>query len=121
LIEIAVEGQSVAVFVGAPEDWSSYYVRMFAVSPRFQQRGLIRRFVRECVLAPLEQYGVERLVADTSPLNVPMLRLFAELKFQPTGHHLSERWGPLVRHTKFLDPSCESAFRARFSAGVPPA
>lgn len=121
LIEISVADQPIAVFVGAPEDWSSYYVRMFAVNPRVQQRGLIRRFVRECIFAPLEQHGVERVVAETSPVNVAMLRMFAELKFQPTGHQLSERWGPLVRHTKFLDAGCESAFRARFAGQTPPA
>jgi hypothetical protein len=120
LLEISSAGQVIAVFVGAPEDWSSYYARMFAVHPRFQQRGLIRRFVRECLFAPLIAHGVERFVADTSPVNIAMLRMFAELKFQPTGHLLTERWGPLVRHTKFLDPSCESAFCARFAVGAPP-
>jgi len=121
LIAVSVGDQLIAVFVGAPEDWSSYYVRMFAVHPRFQQRGLIRRFARECIFAPLEQHGVERVIAETSPFNIAMLRMFAEMKFQPTGHQLSERWGPMTRHTKFLDSSCESAFRERFSGQISPA
>jgi len=119
LIELRHNGETVGVFLGAPEDWSSYYVRMFAVLPEYQRPGLIRRFIRECVFEPLTRCGVERVVAETSPANIAMSHLFTELRFNVTGHVLSDRWGPLVRYTKFLAPACEAEFLRKFGGAAP--
>jgi hypothetical protein len=116
-IELRLEDRTIGVFVGAPEDWSSYYIRIFAVLQTYQRPALIRRFGRECVFEPLARHHVERVVADTSPANLAMSRCFTELHFHVTGHQLSDRWGPLVRYTKFLEPACEAAFLKRF-AGI---
>jgi hypothetical protein len=116
-IELRHEDRTIGVLVGAPEDWSSYYVRVFAVIQTYQRPALIRRFVRECVFEPLTLHHVERLTADTSPANLAMSRCFSELHFHVTGHQLSDRWGPLVRYTRFLDPAREAAFLRRF-AGI---
>jgi RimJ/RimL family protein N-acetyltransferase len=121
LIELIFEGRTVGVLVGAPEDWGSYYVRIFAMLPSFQRPALIRRFGRECLFAPLAECGVQRVVADTSPANLAMARCFSELHFHVTGHQLSDRWGPLVRYTKFLDPACERVFLDRFGGTASPA
>lgn len=119
LIELQHEGRTVGVIVGAPEDWSSYYVRILAVLPEYQRPGLTRRFARECLLEPLAEHGVERVVAETWPTNIAMSRGFTEMHFHVTGHLLSERWGALVRYTKFLDPAREAAFERRFAAALP--
>ncbi len=116
-IELRHHGHTIGVFIGAPEDWSSYYIRTFAVVQAYQRPALIRRFGRECVFGPLAEHYVERVVADTSPANLAMSRCFTELRFHVTGHQLSDRWGPLVRYTRFLDPACEAAFLRRF-AGI---
>ena len=120
LIELRHLDRTVGVLVGAPEDWSTYYIRIFAFAPDYQRFGLLRRFVRECIFEPLRAHHVERVCADTSPLNIAMSRALSELHFYVTGHQLSERWGPLVRYTKFLDPTCEAAFRTRFEGTAPP-
>lgn len=119
LLELQHAGETVGVLIGAPEDWSTYYVRMFAVRPEYQRPGLVRRFVRECLFAPLARCGVERVVAETSPANIAMSHLFTELRFRVTGNSLSDRWGPLVRYTKFLAPACEAEFLRRFGGGAP--
>lgn len=119
LIELRHNGETVGVMIGAPEDWSSYYVRMFAVLPEYQRPGLIRRFVRECVFEPLARGGVERVVAETSPANIAMSHLFTELRFRVTGNLLSDRWGPLIRYTKFLAPACEAEFLRKFGGAAP--
>jgi hypothetical protein len=118
-IELRHEGRTIGVLVGAPEDWSSYYIRTFAVIQTYQRPALIRRFGRECVFDPLRLHHVERVVADTSPANLAMSRCFSELHFHVTGHQLSDRWGPLVRYTRFLDPACEAAFLKRFAGTAP--
>jgi hypothetical protein len=120
LIELQHRGNTIGAIIGAPDDWSSYYVRIFAVSPAYQRPALTRRFGRECLLDPLAAHGIQRVVAETSPANLPMSRGLCELRFHVTGHHLSERYGPLVRYTKFLDPESEAAFNSRFAGSAPP-
>jgi hypothetical protein len=120
LIEISHRGQTVGVVVGAPEDWSSYYIRIFAMKQAYQRPALIRRFGRECLFERLAEHEVQRVLADTSPANIAMSRTLSELHFHVTGHQLSDRWGPLVRYTKFLDRACEDAFLKRFAGTAPP-
>ena len=117
VLELRHDERTVGILVGAPEDWSSYYVRIFAIMQAYQRPALRRRFVRECLFEPLIAHQVERIVADTSPVNLGMAIVFNELHFHVTGHQLSDRWGPLVRYTKFLNPACEAAFNRRF-AGI---
>jgi hypothetical protein len=119
LVELRHEDRTVGAVIGAPEDWATYYVRIFAMAPNFQKRPLIRRFIRECLFEPLAACGVQRITAETSPANHAMARLFTELQFHVTGHQLTERWGPLVRYTKFLDRTCEAAFLERFGNLAP--
>lgn len=119
LIELRHAGETVGAIVGAPEDWATYYVRFFAITPDFQKPALTRRFARQCLFEPLSACGVPRICAETSPANRAMARLFSELSFLATGQQLSDRWGPLVRYTKFLDPACESVFLQRFGGSAP--
>jgi hypothetical protein len=120
LIELRHADQIVGVMVGAPEDWASYYIRIFALKRSFQQPRLIRRFCRDYLFAQLRAHDVQRVVADTSPANVATSRTLSELQFYVTGQQLSDRWGPLVRYTKFLDRACEQAFLERFAGIAPP-
>ena len=119
LVELRHADETVGLLIGAPEDWSSYYVRMFAMRRDFQRPAVIRRFVRDCLFTPLAEHGVERICADTSPANIAMSRLFTELHFHVTGNHLSDRWGPMVRYTRFLSPACEEQFLRKFGGGAP--
>jgi hypothetical protein len=119
LVELRLAEQTIGVLIGAPEDWSSYYVRVFAMRRDFQRPGMIRRFIRDCLFAPLTVHSVERICADTSPANTAMSRLLTELHFHVTGSHLSDRWGPMVRYTRFLSPACEAEFRRKFGGGSP--
>jgi hypothetical protein len=119
-IELRHGDQTVGVLIGAPLDWSSYYVRVLAIVPAFQRPAMARRFVRECLFEPLAAQGVQRIEAETSPCNLAMSRMLLELQFHCTGQQLSERWGPMVRYTKFLDPACEKAFHRRFAGTAPP-
>lgn len=121
LVELRYRGDTVGVLIGAPEDWSTYYVRVFALRRDFQRFAVVRRFVRECLFQPLSERGVERICADTSPANLAMSRLFGELNFFATGSLLSDRWGPLNRYTLFLSTDCDAEFRRKFGVGAPAA
>lgn len=117
LIECRKDGQTVGIFVGNPEDWSTYYCRVLAFHPGYALRPLLRRFARECLERPLAELGVERLVGETGPTHTAMSRWFLDLGFHVTGQRLTDRWGPLTRFTKFLDTSCSKRFAHRYGTG----
>ena len=117
LFEMRHHERTVAVIIGEPDDWSSYYIRALAVAHSYQHPALVRRFIHECLDELLTSQRVERVLADTSPANIAMATLLTEFRFHVTGHQLSERWGPLIRFTRFLDPDRESAFLATVGAG----
>ena len=117
LIECRQHGRTVGIFVGAPEDWSTYYCRVLAFDSGFALRPLLRRFARECLETPLAQLGVERLVGETGPMNTVMSRWFMDLGFHVSGQRLTERWGPLTHFTKFLNRDCSEMFAHRYTQG----
>jgi hypothetical protein len=119
LIEMRKDDETIGVMIGAPEDWSTYYLRIYAVSPRYQRSILTRRFY-ECMVEPLLACGVQRVVTDTSPTNASAARRLSEMQFHVTGQQLSDRYGPLIRYTKFLDPAAEAAFVSRYAGSAPP-
>jgi hypothetical protein len=67
LIELRHGDETVGAFVGAPEDWSTYYVRTLAVAREFQEPALVRKLIRECIFAPLQACGVQRIVLRHGP------------------------------------------------------
>lgn len=117
LMECRKDGQTIGIFIGAPEDWSTYYCRVLAMHPQYNVRPMLRRFARHCLEKPLSKLGVERLVGETSPANTAMARWFLELGFHITGQRLTDRWGPMTRFTKFLDQSCSKKFAHRCNGG----
>lgn len=114
LLELRCDGETVGLFIGAPEDWSTYYCRILAFDPQRTARPLIRKLFNACLIDPLTRLGVERLVGDTAPTNAIMNRWFMDLGFQITGQKLTERWGPFVQFTKFLGTQQQQAFSRRF-------
>lgn len=115
--EFRVGGRAVALLVGTPVDWSSYYLRSAAALPEFQGQKLIQRFFPR-LFDTLQRAGVERVEADTSPANLAVIHSLSRLRFNVTGTVLSERFGACVHLTKFLDRPSEHTFLRQFCAGV---
>jgi hypothetical protein len=115
--EFVHDGRTVALLIGTPVDWSTYYIRSAASLREYQGKKLIQRFFPE-MFALLAAAGVERVEADTSPSNMATLHLLTRLRFNVTGTVLSERWGALVHFTRYLDPPAERTFLGQFCAGV---
>jgi Acetyltransferase (GNAT) family len=116
--EFKSEGDTVALLVGTPVDWSTYYIRSAAALPEFQGKKLVQRFL-PVLFELLRQVGVERVEADTSPSNMATLHLLTRLRFNPTGTVLSDRFGALVHFTRFLEPDSEDVFVRTLCTGVP--
>ncbi len=109
-------GQETAgVFVGHPTDWSSYYLRSTAILPQYRERRLMTRFF-ERLAEPLRAAGVERIEAECSPANAPIIRVLSRQGYIVTGSANSERWGLLLRYTKFLSHEAHTSFTRQYTA-----
>jgi GNAT superfamily N-acetyltransferase len=112
-------GETVAVLICTPVDWSTYYLRSAAALPEYQGRGVIQKFFPH-LFERLRLAGVERVEADASPANFASLQSLLRNRFNVTGSVLSERWGALVRLTRFLDADATGVFLDQFCDGVRP-
>jgi ribosomal protein S18 acetylase RimI-like enzyme len=110
--------ETVALLVGTPVDWSTYYIRSAAALPEFQGKKVVQRFL-PFLFELLREAGVERVEADTSPSNMATLHLLTRLRFNPTGTILSDRFGALVHFTRFLDRDSEDVFVKSLCTGIP--
>jgi GNAT superfamily N-acetyltransferase len=110
-----VEDKTVGVFMSHPLDWSTYYLRSTAILPEYRDRGLMSRFF-EALEAPLLHVGVERIEADCSPLNTPIVRVMNSHGYFVSGSVASERWGFVSRYTKLISESARSAFLRQYAA-----
>lgn len=107
------EGKAIGVMTAHPSDWSTYYVRTFALLPSYRERGWCSHLT-ERLGEPLRSSGCDRWEADCSPANTAMIRMFTSSRFVQTATINSERWGQMLRFTKFLREDAEAAFRRQF-------
>jgi ribosomal protein S18 acetylase RimI-like enzyme len=117
VFEIKQSGCTVGLLIGAPTDWSTYYVRTIGVLRAYQGRQL-PRLILPFLFDRLAEAGVRRFEAETSPSNLASVLNLTRLRFNLTGTVLTERWGALLRFTKFVDSNAEGVFLDKFCAGI---
>lgn len=103
----------VGLLVGNPLDWSTYYWRSIAFLPEFQGRGLLAAALARTD-AVMREAGVARLEGEAAPNNQRQLRLLLRLGYVVTGTINSERWGTVLRLTKYLRREAEERFASVF-------
>ena len=103
------------IFMGHPSDWTTYYIRSAALLPEFRDRRMMSQHVARLV-EPLRAVGIERVEAECSPANVPVVRLLTTLGYVVTATTNSERWGVLLRFTKFLTDDAKAVFMRQYTA-----
>ena len=116
--EFRKNGQAIALMIGDPIDWGSYYIRSTAVRREYQGLTLMQRLF-PIVFERLARAGVERVEADASPSNATSVQILTRFQFRTTGTVLTDRWGALTRFVKFLSPAAESTFVSQFCAVRP--
>jgi RimJ/RimL family protein N-acetyltransferase len=105
--------RAIGLLLGNPLDWSTYYWRSIAFLPEFQGRGLLAAALARTDAA-MREAGVARLEGEAAPNNQRQLRLLSRLGYVVTGTINSERWGTLLRLTKYLRPEAEERFATQF-------
>jgi len=108
-----VEGKTIGVVMAHPSDWSTYYLRSAAYLPEYRGRHLVQGFA-EGICEPLRSAGVVRIESDVTPTNEPMMRAHLKQGFVVSSMTSSERWGMVVRLTKFLQDEAEAVFVRQF-------
>ncbi len=109
------DGRTVGIHLSHPSDWSTYYMRTTALLPEYRGRRLVRRML-ERMEAPLRSHGVARIEGDVTPTNAAMVRVNLEQGYVVTSTSTSDRWGMLLRFTKFLRRDVEDVFVRQFCA-----
>jgi len=107
------EQRTVGIMIAHPTDWSTYYMRSSAFVREYRSRHMLNRFLTS-VCEPLAAVGVKRLETEISPSNLPANRLVTACGWMVTGTSNSERWGTVLRYTKFLTDDAKSAFAHQF-------
>jgi hypothetical protein len=110
-----VDQHAAGVLMGHPTDWTSYYIRSAALLPEYRERRVLTRFL-ERLDQPLRAAGIERVEAECSPANVPVVRLLTAQGYVATASMSSERWGLMLRYTKFLSEDARAAFMRQYTA-----
>lgn len=117
VMEIKDAERTVGVLIAAPSDWSTYYLRSVGVLPEYHGRHLPQRIL-PLMFEHLARAGVRRFETETSPANLAVLQVMTRMRFNVTGSALTERWGALLRLTKFLDEGAEDVFLDKFCSGI---
>lgn len=107
------EGRIFGICVSNPADWATYYVRTIAILPEYRHHRIVHE-LGPLLEETLRDGGVERIEAETAPTNVAMNRAFLRQGWMVTATVNSERWGALLRYTKFLTAEPERTFRRQF-------
>ncbi len=111
--------ECVGLQIAHPTDWSTYYVRSLALLPEYRGRGVLDAMTERMAEA-LAAVGVERIDGELSPNNGACVIAQTRLGYVVTGMHTSERWGNMVRLTRFLQGDASSVFRRQFCGGAWP-
>jgi len=109
------EGNVVGVSFSHPTDWSSYYLRSTAFLKSWQGRHGMRRMI-DRLSGPLRGVGCDRIECEVSPTNAVIMRMLIGEGWIATGNVHTERFGALVRMTRFLRPEPADVFAERFGA-----
>jgi RimJ/RimL family protein N-acetyltransferase len=106
-------GEVIGYFGAHPTDWSTYYFRSMAILPKFRGADLTMQIAAK-VIEILAETPVARFEIDTSIANVPMTKIMLALGMVVTSTIVSERWGTMLRFTKFIDPDAGRVFKRQF-------
>ena len=117
VFEIQYRQRVVGTLIAGPSDWSTYYLRSMAVLRPYQGRQT-HAAIMSFLFEKLRDAGVRRVEADTSPANLAVIQVLTRMRFNVTGSFLTERWGAVLRLTKYLEGEAEGTFLNTFCSGI---
>lgn len=111
--QFRADGRVIGIAMGHPTDWATFYVRSIALLPKYRGRGVARQYFHE-LGSTLGAAGADRLEIETSAGNTPMNQLLLKHGFVITGTLNTDRWGAVLRYTRFLAPEARRVFDRQF-------
>jgi GNAT superfamily N-acetyltransferase len=107
------KGEPVGWSTGETADFMTYYMRNSGIIPEHQNKKLYSQFLAHFA-DYIKEIGYERLTSQHKADNSEILITKLKAGFVISGMDFDERWGALVRVTKFLHADRESAFKDCF-------
>lgn len=117
--KFSLEGQLAGVLVGTLADWSTYYIRYVQISPELRGEGLYQNLVQRLIQI-LGNHGVNRIEVDVSPTNLVHVHVLNKLGFNAVGLSATDRWGMLVKYSKFINSESQNVFTNQFCLNLRP-
>lgn len=112
------DGRVLGVSLASVSDWSTYYLRYVFLMPELRSTGVFPAMIERLILL-CQNTAVHRIEVDVSVSNLPGVKLYTSLGFNPTGTLISDRWGANLRLTRFVNPVHEKSFLQNFCTGEP--
>lgn len=100
-------------FAGYLEDFETFYLRNVALLPKWQNKGIYSKF-QEALIEYVKKLGYQKISCHEKATNLYMLRLQMKFGFFIVGHENHDRWGNLLRLTKFLNKKREKNYIENF-------
>jgi hypothetical protein len=110
------DAKDVGIAIAHPSDWNTYYLRTMAILPSYKSRHLATEWTVR-VLDLLNRQGVSRFETETAPSNHTVIHGLNKLGLMMTGTTTTERWGTLLRYTKFMDSNADAFYVRRYCMG----
>lgn len=106
----------IGVFVGNPIDWSTYYIRSIVVSSEYRGFGFYKKCLSH-LIETLTERKIKRIEIEVVPNNHGHLHVLNKMGFQVNGSTNSERWGNVLKLTRFTDERYLKMFDTSFCFG----
>lgn len=97
-------------------DWSTVYHRNVSISKKHQNKQLWQLWFA-CLIEILKAHQIHRVECDVSPGNTKKVHVLNKMGFRVTGFNTSERWGAVMKFTKFLNSEYENLFQKNLCLG----
>lgn len=97
------------------EDMITFYLRNSGVLPEYQDKGYGTAFLKQ-FCEYIGAVGYERVTSQHQATNRRILILMLRQGFDIAGMELTERWGPLIKLVKLLQPDRRDCFYKNFGA-----
>ncbi len=110
------DGNVIGVVMGNPIDWCSYYIRYCAFEEKFQKLGIVQHSF-PVLIQSISSMGFQQIEIDVSPSNHPQIQVMNRTGFIISGQMNSEKWGSLIRFTKYIDTQRQKTFLSIFTQG----
>lgn len=109
-----MNGVIVGFFMGEVMDWSTYYIRYIIIAKNHRSNNLTTLFFQELEKI-MSEYELDKICLDVSSAHVSHVSRMSQIGYVCNGNMLSERFGSIIRLTKYIKEESWTVFNKSFT------